>query len=181
MRPFTLIGIENTERWRDLPGPTENPEDKKIAPHVGGSEALRKFRREELKPEVKRRYRTTEKSAIVGESLVGLFVVETFLLEPDLSDTYLAFDPSLWWNKGALVKGAAKQLKARPRLEKTVYFASSSEGGSEIDQFAEVLTKNAPPGLHWHYDKMPEEKHSTIYHPAALRAFRAVFAPAGKS
>jgi len=26
---------------------------------------------------------------------------------------------------------------------------------------------------------MPEEHHSTIYHPAALRAFRAVFAPTG--
>jgi len=24
---------------------------------------------------------------------------------------------------------------------------------------------------------MPEEKHSTIYHPAALQAFRAVFKP----
>lgn len=180
-RPFILVGIENTERRRDLTGSTANPEDKKIAPHVGGSEAFRKFLREELKPEVKRRHRTTEESAIVGESLAGLFVVETFLLEPDLFDTYLAFDPSLWWNKGALVKGAAKQLQARPRLTKMLYFASSSEGGSEIDQFAEVLTKNAPPGLHWHYEKMPEEKHSTIYHPAALRAFRAVFAPAGKS
>ena len=31
------------------------------------------------------------------------------------------------------------------------------------------------PGLRWHYEKMPEEKHSTIYHPAALKAFRAVF------
>lgn len=181
MRPFILVGIENTERRRDLTGPTENPEDKKIAPHVGGSEAFRKFLREELKPEVERRYRTTAESAIVGESLAGLFVVETFLLEPDLFDSYLAFDPSLWWNKGALVKGAAKQLQARPKLEKTLYFASSSEGGSEIDQFAEVLTENAPPGVHWHHERMPEEKHSTIYHPAALRAFRAVFAPRGKS
>ena len=31
MRPFLLVGIENTERRRDLTGPTENVEDKKIA------------------------------------------------------------------------------------------------------------------------------------------------------
>jgi enterochelin esterase-like enzyme len=37
MRPFILVGIENTERRRDLTGPTENAEDKKIAPRVGGS------------------------------------------------------------------------------------------------------------------------------------------------
>src|SRR4029079_2326729 len=43
MRPFILVGIENTERRRDLTGPTENPEDRKIAPRVGGSAAFRKF------------------------------------------------------------------------------------------------------------------------------------------
>ena len=43
MRPFLLVGIETTERRRDMTGPTEKPEDRKIAPHVGGSAALRKF------------------------------------------------------------------------------------------------------------------------------------------
>ncbi len=37
MRPFLLVGIENTERRRDMTGPTDNAEDKKIAPRVGGS------------------------------------------------------------------------------------------------------------------------------------------------
>lgn len=179
MRPFLLVGIENTERRRDMTGPTENESDKKIAPRVGGSEAFRKFIREELMPQVKRRYRTTNETAIVGESLAGLFVIETFLLEPDLFDTYIAFDPSLWWNNQKLVKGAGERLRARPKLEKTLYFASSGEKGvAEITQpFADVLGKDAPSGIHWHYEKMPDEKHSTIYHPAALKAFRTVFKP----
>ncbi len=45
MRPFLLVGIENTERRRDMTGPTSNAEDKKIAPRVGGSAAFRKFMR----------------------------------------------------------------------------------------------------------------------------------------
>jgi len=181
MRPFLLVGIENTERRRDMTGPTKNEEDKKIAPHVGGSEAFRRFLREELMPQVRARYRTTNETAIVGESLAGLFVVETFLLEPDLFDTYIAFDPSLWWNNQELVNGAAERLRSRQGLEKTLYFASSDEKGiAEITQrFAEILGKSAPPRLHWHYERMPEEKHSTIYHPAALRAFRAVLAAHG--
>jgi uncharacterized protein len=68
-------------------------------------------------------------------------------------------------------------LRARPKLDKTLYLASSDE--KEIveatQRLATVLAKNAPSGVHWHYEKMPEEKHSTIYHPAALKAFRAVF------
>jgi predicted alpha/beta superfamily hydrolase len=64
-------------------------------------------------------------------------------------------------------------------LEKTLYLASSDERGiSEVTQrFAEVLGKNAPSGIRWHYEKMPDEKHSTIYHPAAIKAFRTVFKP----
>jgi predicted alpha/beta superfamily hydrolase len=181
MRPFLLVGIENTERRRDMTGPTKNEEDKKIAPHVGGSEAFRRFLRDELMPEVKRRYRTTDEKAIVGESLAGLFVVETFLLEPDLFDTYIAFDPSLWWNNEALVQSAAERLRSRPGLEKTLYFASSDEKGivKDTERLAEILSKNASPHLHWHYERMPEEKHSTIYHPAALKAFRAVLGAHG--
>ena len=179
MRPFLLVGIENTLRRRDLTGPTESEDDKKIAPQVGGSGAFRKFLRDELMPQVRARYRTTDETAIVGESLAGLFVVETFLLEPDLFDTYIAFDPSLWWDGRKLVDGAGARLRARPKLEKTLYLASSDELGiAEIAQrLAEVLGKDAPPGLHWHYEKMPDEKHSTIYHPAALKAFRAAFKP----
>lgn len=178
MRPFVLVGIENTERRRDLSGPTQNAQDRKIAPRVGGSATFRRFLREELMPDVKARYRTTDETAIVGESLAGLFIVETFLLEPDLFDTYIAIDPSLWWNDGGLVQAAPEQLKAHSKLEKTLWFCSSGEErGEGTERFAAALTANAPAGLTWHFQPMPQERHSTIYHPAALLAFRAVFKP----
>jgi len=178
MRPMVLVGIENTERRRDLTGPTENENDKKIAQRVGGSEAFRRFIRDELMPQVKSRYRTTNETAIVGESLAGLFVVETFFVEPELFDTYIALDPSLWWNDQKLLNGAAERLRARPNLKKTIYFASSNEPGigKTAQRLADILSKNAS-SLRWHYEKMPEETHSTIYHPAALKAFRKVLAP----
>ena len=178
MRPFLLVGIENTQRRRDMTGPTENENDKKIAPRVGGSEAFRRFIRDELMPQIKGRYRTTNERAIVGESLAGLFVVETFLLEPDLFDTYIAFDPSLRWNNQKLVGDANEMSRARPKTNKTLYLASSSDDTEAPQRFADVLGKDAPHGLHWHYEKMPDEKHSTIYHPAALKAFRTLFKPA---
>jgi len=182
MRPFVLVGIENTQRRRDMTGPTENEDDKKIAPRVGGSGAFRKFIRDELMPQVKARYRTTDETAIVGESLAGLFVMETFLLEPDLFDTYIAFDPSLWWNNQKLVNDAGERLRTLSKRKKTLYVATSGDSGlaNTTQRLAEVLSKQAPSGLGWHYERMPEEKHSTIYHPAALKAFRTVFKPDAK-
>jgi predicted alpha/beta superfamily hydrolase len=178
MRPFVLVGIENTQRRRDLTGPTQNEDDRKIAPRVGGSAAFRKFLRDELMPDVKARYRTTDETAIVGESLAGLFVIETFLLEPDLFDTYIAIDPSLWWNDGALVTSAAERLRAQqPYANKWLWFASSSEerGDGAERLFRLLQSGTSVPGLLWRFERFPEEKHATIYHPAALMAFRVVF------
>jgi predicted alpha/beta superfamily hydrolase len=178
MRPVVLVGIENTERRRDLSGPTENAEDRKIAPRVGGSATFRAFIRKELMPVITSRYRTTPETAIVGESLAGLFVVETLLLEPDLFTTYIAFDPSLWWNDGALVKGAASRLKAGGASTRTLYFACSSEDRGDLcPQLAATLRSSASASLIWHYEPMPGEKHSTIFHPAAILAFRRVLKP----
>ena len=177
MRPFILVGIENTARRRDLTGPTTNAEDKKIAPKVGGSAAFRQFIRQELMPAVKQRYRTTAETAIVGESLAGLFVVETLLLEPNLFNTYLAFDPSLWWNNGQLAAQAGATLqKTRPSA--TVYLATSSQGDTAATRrLVQTASPQAARLGTWHYEPMPQETHATIYHPAALRAFRAAFKP----
>jgi predicted alpha/beta superfamily hydrolase len=182
MRPFLLVGIENTQRRRDLTGPTSNPEDRKIAPQVGGSAAFRRFIRSELMPQVRARYHTSEETAIVGESLAGLFVVETFLLEPDLFDSYIALDPSLWWNDGRLIGDAAARLRARSGRPGSLYLASSSEPqiAEDTKKLAAVLDAHAEPSLRWYYRPMPEETHGTIYHPAALQAFRLLFKPAAR-
>jgi len=179
MRPFMLVGIENTERRRDMTGPTDNPEDRSIAPRVGGSAAFRDFLRDELLPQIGRRYRVTGETALVGESLAGLFVVETFLLEPRLFDSYLAFDPSLWWNDRALLEGLDALLASRPETENALFLANSDqpEIAEATTRLARGLEAASLPGLRLYHLSMPEERHQTIYHPAALRAFRVLFAP----
>jgi predicted alpha/beta superfamily hydrolase len=178
MRPFMLVGIENTQRRRDMTGPTSNAEDRKIAPVVGGSAAFRAFIKDELMPAIRARYATTRETAIVGESLAGLFVVETLFADPAMFDTYIAFDPSLWWNDEALLRSKPSALPA-PAKPTVLYLANSSEKelARETEALATRLQTAAAPRLTVHYRAMPEETHATISHPAALRAFRTLFAP----
>ena len=184
MRPFILVGIENTQRRRDMTGPTQNAEDRKIAPQVGGSAAFRRFIRTELMPVITSRHRTTPETAIIGESLAGLFIVETFFLEPDLFDTYIAFDPSLWWNNRELVTTPLHPSVVSGTRPKTLYLSNSSERelATVTQLLAERLQKTPPASLTIVYHPLPNETHATIYHPAALDAFRRLFkpAPAGK-
>jgi len=177
VRPFLLVGIENTERRRDMTGPTDNAKDRSIAPRVGGSQLFRDFIRAELLPEVVRRYPTTGERAIVGESLAGLFVVETAVAEPDLFDTYIAIDPSLWWNEGRLARRVAADPPA-PKGHKSLYIALSSDGMPSLDAAAAAAGFQRVPGLEFHEEDWPGETHATIYHPAALAAFRRLLAPA---
>lgn len=113
----------------------------------------------------------------VGESLAGLFVVETLLTEPDLFDTYIAIDPSLWWNDGKLTAAAADRVKHA--AGRSIFLASSDqpEIAESTRRLADTLAAHEPPEVRWYYEAMPEETHATIYHPAALRAFRKLFGP----
>jgi uncharacterized protein len=175
MRPFILVGIENTDRKRDLTGPTSSPRDQEISPTIGGSKAFRTFFREELMPSIDMAYRTSGETAIIGESLAGLFVVEVLLNEPDLFTSYIAIDPSLWWDDGRLVKQATASLTDQLPVTPRLHLAASSQQGiveptralaKQLENIAKVAVS---------FIEYPNETHLTVYHPAALDAFRAVF------
>lgn len=181
MRAMIVVGIENTQRRRDMTGPTEVQSDRAIAPQVGGSAAFRAFLAQELMPQVRRRYRCGGGDALVGESLAGLFVMETFFLQPELFDTYVALSPSLWWNGKALANGAAQRLKAWPAQgpKKVLYFATASD--DDVDDAARALAgvfgANAPAWLDWRFQRWSALQHSTIYRGASPEVFRALFPP----
>jgi predicted alpha/beta superfamily hydrolase len=179
MRPVIVAGIENTERRRDMTGPTQVESDRKIATHVGGSASFRAFIRDELMPVIRKRFRGNGETAIIGESLAGLFIVETFFEEPKLFDTYIALSPSLWWNDQALVRSAGKWLRSRPKLTVTLYLASAGDDdrGDAVKALAGVLRADAPKRLTWSYEPRTDLQHSTIYKGASPGVFRKLFQP----
>ncbi|MBP6312805.1 MAG: alpha/beta hydrolase [Flavobacteriales bacterium] len=170
--PIILVGIENTERRRDLTGPTSNAEDKEIAPVVGGSANFRDLIGKELVAEIDGNYRTTGQRGIIGESLAGFFVVETLLLHPEQFDFYIAMDPSLWWNDMGMVKTAPEHLKEFPTKPIRFWFAGSNVQDETpfIADFNTTLQLNAPKTLVWHYADEPTETHATIFRATKEKA-----------
>ena len=168
IRPIMLVGIANTDRKRDLTGPSAVATDQQVAPTSGGAENFRSFISEELFPEIDRRYRTTVEKGLIGESLAGLFTTETFLVHPELFNFYIAFDPSLWWNGTSLAGAADNLLKRFPQDPKRFWFASSSaeDIAPVAAQLAEDLKAYAPANVQWTYVPMPKEKHNTIFRAA---------------
>ena len=172
--PMILVGIENTQRRKDLTGPTEVASDKEIAPIVGGAAQFRAFLNEELFAEINKRYRTSNKKGILGESLSGLFVVETFLLNPEMFDYYIAFDPSLWWNNRYLVRTGKEHLAKFPKTEKRLWFAGSNaeDISTNTKAFAQILKSENLTTLKWTYADEPKEKHHTIFRATKVKALK---------
>jgi uncharacterized protein len=163
--PFILVGIENTQRRKDLTPPTSVEKDTEISPEIGGYENFLTFLTDELMPEINKKYRTTKQKGIIGESLAGLFVMQTFFKKPETFNFYIAFDPSIWWNDHELEREAEMNLQNFTTKNTKLWFAGS--GASDISQYTlkleETLKAKAPTNLTWNYSDEPNEEHSTIY------------------
>ncbi|MFK5879467.1 MAG: alpha/beta hydrolase-fold protein [Flavobacteriaceae bacterium] len=172
--PIILVGIENTERGRDLTGYSESEYDAQFCPQTDGAKNFRAFITQELMPEINSQYRTSNKKGIIGESLSGLFVMETFMQHPESFDFYIAFDPSLWWNDHYLVKNANTLFGEFPDKEVKLWFAGSSaeDISKHTTKLAEILESNAPSKLNWEYSNEPKEKHNTIFRATKEKALK---------
>lgn len=170
--PFILVGIENTVRRRDLSGSTEVEKDKEIAPVIGGATKFRAFINDELFPDINKRYRTKSTKGIIGESLAGLFIMETFMTQPEMFDYYIAMDPSLWWNNHYLVRTAKEHLAEFPEGNKRLWFAGSSASdiSKHTKNLAKILTAENNKNIIFQYSNEPKEEHQTIYRATKEKA-----------
>lgn len=163
--PVILVGIENTERRRDLSPASSTPYDLEYGPASDGATAFRAFIRDELIPQIEADYRTSATRTIVGESLAGLFVIDTLFRAPQMFDHYVAMDPSLWWGGGKLVQEAPARLAELDLEGRSLWFAGSSAKDIQVNtrSLDAALRSSTPAGLRWTYQDSPGEEHWTIF------------------
>jgi predicted alpha/beta superfamily hydrolase len=180
IREFVLVGIEGIDRYHDLTHSTTVASDRQRLPTSGGAHDFRRFLATELKPFVERHFRVTGESALMGESAAGLFVVETFLREPQDFSSYVAVSPMLWWDDQSLARQADSLLRKPFPPARRLYLTIADEGGAMqegVDRLVQALKSVAPKDLDWTFVPMAAETHGSTFHPAALNAVRRLFAP----
>lgn len=180
---FILVGIETVNRRAEI-SPAVRPEalelyKQDLGATPGGSDNFRAFIANDVKPWVNANFRTNGHDAVMGESLAGLFIIETLLTKPDLFDDWIAVSPSMWFDDMKIARGAAVSLaQAAPGAER-LYLTVANEGYRHeegIELFVDALRSNAPKSWKWAYVPMKgTETHGTIYHTAALDSFRLLY------
>jgi len=173
-----VVGVETKDRRKELVGPTHDPELMKKYPTAGDSASFRKFLRDEVKPFVETNYRTSGRSVVIGESLAGLFIIETYLSEPQLFDGYAAIDPSLWWDKEALSQTASSKI-GEGQKGRTLYLAMAKEQAEQPAAMGRIVAKlesSAQSG--WCLAERPDLTHATIYQQLTPQALQFLLPPA---
>lgn len=170
-----VVGIETVDRRNELAFPTSDAKLKADYPTAGQSARFRRYIADEVKPWVAAHYRISGDDGLIGESLAGLFVVETLLRAPALFDRYIAISPSLWWDNESLTALAPGLLRAGDAQKRWLWLTVADEKGMGVDGFAAALKSSAPRSLDWTYAPRRDETHATIYHGAALAALRALY------
>lgn len=172
-----VVGIETRDRRRELVGPTRDPELLTKYPTAGASAAFRQFIRDEVKPLVERSYRTSGEDVVLGESLAGLFVVETYLAEPALFEGYAAIDPSLWWDKEALSRTAGSRVGDK-QTGRRIYVAMAKEQVDEPADANRVIEGLRAKAQGWCVAARPDLLHATIYQQLTPQALQFLLPPA---
>jgi len=176
--PLIVVGIESVDRRAEFTPPSSDPAEQRDFPTSGKAESFRTFVVDELKPAINARFRTSGDEGLMGESLAGLFVVDTFLRHGSDFDHYIAVSPSLWWDRGRLAADAGALLHEAPGAPRTLWLSIADEGGAMqtgIDRLVSALGQSGRDDVIWAFKPYPNESHATIYHPAATQAVRHVY------
>lgn len=183
VEPMIVVGVETVNRRAEITPPASDPRYEDVFPERGGAKNFRNYIQDDVFTWVEKNYRVNQDRMVIGESLAGLFVVDTFLNEPELFTKYAAISPSLWWDNLSIVGAVPEALDDFTSEPREVYLTMANEGlqmQKGLDILIDGLESGAPENLTWHYvDRRNQEHHGSIYQPAALDAIRTFYPTAG--
>lgn len=112
-----VVGIPNTDRTRDLT-PTQITSDLPMmdsasSVNSGGGEKFISFIEKELIPHIDSLYPTQSYRMLIGHSFGGLTVINTIVHHTNLFNSYVAIDPSMWWDHYRLLNEARIVLASK--------------------------------------------------------------------
>ena len=148
--------------------------DRELLPSNGGSALFRAFIRDELIPSVEARYPCDGRRALIGESLAGNFVAETFVLEPALFDAYIALSPSLWWNGAGIIDDLRDRGPLPPGRSLFLASANESDIVQNVASFADALKETE---VRWVYRPREDLRHHTIFRAMKVEALTWALGP----
>lgn len=108
----------------------------------GNADSMALFIEKELIPYIDTNYKTAPYKILAGQSVGGLFVINTALKKPKLFNNYIAISPALWWSGKAIINIAKNQNAELKDEAPNVYISLANEQGMGVQPFLTEVTKS---------------------------------------
>ena len=159
-----IIAIENVDRRRDF---TVTKIKTKRPNTGGGGRNFLNFIEKELIPYVDQNYRTEAFRTLVGHSLGGLLTLNSYMDEYSIFDSFLAIDPSIWWDEEMMQN---KVDSITPiSFNKKLYIATANQGEAKYernkkrhDAFYALMKKKSDGQLKVEIEYFEKEDHRSV-------------------
>jgi predicted alpha/beta superfamily hydrolase len=173
-RDFTPThGPEQDAEWKEeIPGITEF--------QSGGAPAFLQFIRDELKPFIASNYRVAENdSALMGDSLGGLFAFYVLFHQPDTFQRYLIGSPSIDYDDRVTFRFEQEFAEEHEDLPAKVFMAAGGleeeEYLSDMKEMDTILRGRQYPGLGLETVVFEDENHFSVIPSTISRGLSALF------
>ncbi len=188
---FIIIGLTGANRIQEYT-PTHSiysPEGVEVEAFEksGGGPNFLKFLEEELIRHIDEKYRTLPYRTLVGHSLGGTLAVYDYISKKALFNSYIAMDPSLWWDNELLVKRIkSNDLNAIKKANRRLYISAAHNSTLTIDTtpmrnsqeafFAALKANSNNRGvIHTKLQYFENEDHGTVPLPSIYNGMRFIF------
>ena len=193
-----VVGIPNTDRTRDLTptrsllGPDGDIE--KDFKTSGGGEKFVSFISSELMPHIESTYPVAPYKVLVGHSFGGLTVMNIVINHPAMFNSYVAIDPSMWWDKRKLLTQAKDVFKEKKFDGKSLFLgiANTMPPGMDTLQvrldtsgrtnhirsiitLKDIIKDNPANGLEFSYKYYKDDDHGSVPLITEYDAFHFLF------
>ncbi|UCC71657.1 MAG: tetratricopeptide repeat protein [Gemmatimonadota bacterium] len=174
MPPVILVGITNTERYRDY-----LPLDREGNP--AGADRFLRFMVEEAMPFVEANYRTADFRILVGPQAGGTFGLYTLTERPETFDAYILNNPFRYLvQRDYLIEKVETFLAGRETLKVFLYVNAEDSDFPEaleyMPRLEEVVSAKAPAEFEWKIEVV--EENGDFLQPSGLReGLTLVFSP----
>lgn len=164
-----IVGIPHANRNEELtPVPYIDSDTESLHSRIfagsGQADRLNSFIKEELIPYMDANYRTAPFRVLFGHSLGGLHATHLYLTEPGLFQSYIASDPSLWYNNRLCNKIAA-EIPAGSEVFNSFLFLSGADIPMMVKTtkaFYQKIKKKAQAGMGAEFRHYTDDNHMTV-------------------
>ncbi|RKR11515.1 hypothetical protein C8C83_3252 [Flavobacterium sp. 90] len=193
-----VVGITNTNRNRDLT-PTHSDIDlpfvpKNLSEQSGGGEKFVEFLEKELIPYINNKYPAAPYKTLIGHSFGGLTAINILTNHSNLFNSYIAIDPSMWWDHQKFLAETEKKLANKNLANISLFMAAANTMDDNMNvvkvrkdttvftrhirailDLNDFFAKNKKSNLNYDYKYYNDDNHGSVPLIATYDGLRFIF------